>query len=246
MLRSRRRRMFIPLGDDNSKRERAPYVVTLLVVATCAVWLLQLSSPETLTIAYSTVPFEISHNTDLVAPTRVAHAREDINIHHARGPHPIRLTLLSSIFLHGSWLHLIGNMLYLWIFGDQIEDRLGHLRFLLFYLLCGVGASLAQIWSAPNSVIPTLGASGAIAGVLGAYLILYPTNWIRVLLLRDVGYIPALFVLGLWFVMQIVGQLGTVGANHGGIAYGAHIGGFLTGIILLPILSPRRSRTRQR
>jgi membrane associated rhomboid family serine protease len=150
---------------------------------------------------------------------------------------PEAITLLSAMFLHGSWLHLGGNMLYLWIFGDNIEDRLGKLRYIIFYLLGGLAASAAQILVAPNSPIPNVGASGAIAGVLGGYLILYPKARILTLVVRVMTQVPAFLVLGFWFVLQLFQGVGSLGvptdAQEGGVAFFAHIGGFVAGMILI-------------
>jgi membrane associated rhomboid family serine protease len=140
------------------------------------------------------------------------------------------------MFMHGGWMHILGNMLYLWIFGDQIEDHLGHLKFLLFYILCGLAAAFAQILYNPDSVIPTLGASGAIAGVLGAYLIRHPTNSVRVLMGRYITRMPAAVVLGFWIVLQIFSQVGTPAGEASGVAYMAHIGGFAAGVVLVFVM----------
>src|SRR3954466_1117270 len=187
--------MFIPIGDDNSARRLTPVVVYLLIAANVVVWLLQLTLGDKFTMGYSTIPYEITHGVDLIGNHSVTVGGESQVLHHAAGPTPIYLTLLTSMFMHGSWMHIIGNMLYLWIFGDQIEDRLGHARFLLFYLLCGLVAGLAQVFASPTSTIPGLGASGAIAGVLGAYLLRFPRNPVRVLFLRAVVAVPAILVL---------------------------------------------------
>ena len=152
--------------------------------------------------------------------------------------------VLTSMFLHGGWLHVLGNMLYLWIFGDNVEDAFGHLRFALFYLLCGIAASLLQIAAMPSSSIPLVGASGAIAGVLGAYALLYPAARIRTLIIFiffiRIVPIPALFVLGLWFLMQV---LSVPASGRSGVAFIAHIGGFLAGMILMGLFV-RRGRRR--
>jgi membrane associated rhomboid family serine protease len=160
-------------------------------------------------------------------------------------------TLLTSLFLHGGWLHVGGNMLYLWIFGDNVEDRLGRIRFLVFYLLCGVAASGVHILANPHSTVPTIGASGAIAGVLGAYLLLYPGA--RVLTLIPLGFylqvvqLPAFFFLGFWFLIQFISgaaSLAARGGGAGGIAWWAHIGGFAAGIILQFVFRKRQRRLR--
>lgn len=221
--------MFIPIGDDNSRRHRYPLIVHALVAANAVGWYLQLTRGEAFTAALSAVPLELSKGIDLVRTTTVTMMGKSIDIPQAPGPHPIYLTALSSMFMHGSWMHLIGNMVYLLIFGDQVEDRLGHIRFLLFYLAAGIAATIAHVSFNPTSVVPCVGASGAIAGVLGAYLILYPSNRVRVLFFRDIIIVPAFLVLGLWVVMQILGQL-SAGVEQGGVAFMAHIGGVAVGI----------------
>jgi membrane associated rhomboid family serine protease len=146
------------------------------------------------------------------------------------------------MFMHGSWLHLIGNMLYLLIFGDQIEDRMGHLRFILFYLSAGLAANLAQVFGEPNSILPCVGASGAIAGVLGAYLVLYPHNRVRAILIRQVVVVPAFIVLGMWGVLQVLGQV-SARQGEGGVAYMAHLGGLIAGLLVGVLLRVRPERT---
>jgi membrane associated rhomboid family serine protease len=229
--------MFIPIGDDNSARQRTPYVVWMIFAINVVVWLLELRGGEAFMLAYSAIPLEITSGKDLIGPDPNMSFGNEL-IHHQPGPALIYLTIFSAMFMHGSWLHIIGNMVYLLIFADQIEDRLGHFRFAIFYLLCGVGATLAHIFVAPHSSIPSLGASGAIAGVLGAYLILHPHNRVRVLIRTQIVPVPAVVVLGFWVVLQILGQLGDAGAT-GGVAYMAHIGGFVAGLVLLPILKRR-------
>lgn len=236
--------MFIPIGDDNTRRQRFPFVVYLLVALNAYVWFLELRHGEEFLAMYAAVPFEIIHGVDLVTTQYLTIQGEQFPIVQAPGPSPIYLTLITSMFMHASWMHIIGNMVYLLIFGDQIEDRLGHFRFLAFYLVAGVVAALAQIATAPNSILPTVGASGAIAGVLGAYLILYPRNAVRMLMLNSIVVLPAYFVLGLWVVLQVFGHLGSVGAQAPGVAYMAHIGGFAVGFAVSWLIrnrSPRRS-----
>ena len=222
--------MFIPLGDDNSRRIRTPLVVWLLLAINSFVWLLELQYGDAFIAAYAAIPYELSTGKDLISTTYVTVQGHSIAIPQAPGPQPLYWTLISSMFMHGSWMHIIGNMIYLLIFGDQIEDRLGHTRFLLFYLAAGVTAGLAQVYSEPTSTLPCVGASGAIAAVLGSYLVLYPSNSIRVLLFRDVVLMPAAVVLGFWGVMQVMGHLGNPTAQ-GGVAYMAHIAGFAVGVI---------------
>lgn len=156
-------------------------------------------------------------------------------------------SLLTSMFLHAGWLHFLGNMLYLWIFGDNIEDRVGHWRFLLFYLACGSAAAFGQIAASPDSLVPMVGASGAIAGVMGAYLVLFPHSRVLtlvwVILYVEVVEIPALFFLGFWFVMQLLSGVGSLGVRGGGIAFWAHAAGFLAGMALVSVLRrPERER----
>jgi membrane associated rhomboid family serine protease len=227
--------MFIPLGDDNSGRRITPYVVFGLVAANAVVWYLQLAQGEAFTYGFSAVPYEITHGVDLTQADMVDVHGRDFAVPQYPGPTPIYLTLLSSMFMHGSWMHILGNMLYLWIFGDQIEDALGHAKFLVFYLLCGLAAGFAQIVYSPESVIPCLGASGAIAGVLGAYLIKHPTNRVRVLMGRYITHMPAAVVLGFWIVLQIFSQVSTPAGKASGVAYMAHIGGFIAGAVLILI-----------
>jgi membrane associated rhomboid family serine protease len=219
--------MFIPLRDDNPTA-RIPYVTVLLLALNILVFFFQIFSPSGLeyyVLRMGAIPYEITHFTSLPIP----------NV--PRLPPPI--TLLTAMFLHGGILHLLGNMLYLWIFGNNIEDYLGSFRFVLFYLLSGLGASLTHIIFNPNSQVPMIGASGAIAGVLGAYLILYPRANVLTLVflfffIRIVP-IPAAIVLGFWLFLQIL----NVGMG-GGVAWFAHIGGFLVGILLIKVFSGRR------
>ncbi len=151
------------------------------------------------------------------------------------------MTLLTAMFLHAGWMHLIGNMLYLWIFGDNIEDAMGHARFIVFYLLCGLAASAAHVVANPNSAVPTIGASGAIAGVLGAYLLLHPKTRVLVLLFFRIPLrLPAYVVLGGWIALQLFSALGEKSGDGGGVAWWAHIGGFAAGLVLVPFF--RRSR----
>ena len=232
--------MVIPIGDEATGRHLTPYVGYGLIALNVLVWLLQLTAGEAFTNGYATVPFEITHGEDLTGTRTVQIGGEAYPIRHFPGPSPIYLTLLTAMFMHGSWMHLIGNMLYLWIFGDQIESLLGHVRFLAFYLVCGLAASVAQILYSPDAVIPALGASGAIAGVLGAYLLKFPRNRVRVLMYRSVTTMPALVVLGLWILLQIVSQVGTPAGEASGVAYMAHIGGFVAGVVMIFVLGGGR------
>jgi membrane associated rhomboid family serine protease len=232
--------MVMPLGDDNLDRHRTPYVTYVLIAINIVVWLLELSGGERFINGYSTIPFEITHNTDLVESQSVDVGGQSISIPMYPGPKPIYLTLLTAMFMHASWMHIIGNMLYLWIFGDNIEDRLGHGKFIFFYLVCGLAATAAHVVFSANSVIPSLGASGAIAGVLGAYLILFPKKNVRVLFARQIVNMPAFIVLGLWIALQIFSQIGVSGGQSSGVAYLAHIGGFFAGAVLIFLFGGRR------
>ena len=231
--------MLLPIGDDNQQRHGRPFVVYIIVVINVVVFVLfqQFASEAgaPFTYAYSVVPYEITHNVDLVETVRVPGGPGAIP--QFPGPSPIWLTILTSMFMHGGLMHIIGNMLYLWIFGDNIEDNFGHTRFLIFYLVCGIAASFAHILVDPSSVTPSLGASGAIAGVLGAYLIMFPRNRVRALLPLGIIWttveLPAIVVLGFWIVIQIFSQYtATIKPGEGGVAYMAHIGGFAAGIAL--------------
>ncbi len=216
----------IPLKDDIPSY-RKPLITTGLIILNILVYLYQLIQGqyfEQFIVKYGTIPYEIMHGQELT-PELAA---------------PISLTLFTAMFLHGGLFHLGGNMLYLWIFGDNVEDKLGHLRFLIFYLLSGMAASLAHVITSPGSQIPMVGASGAIAGVLGAYLIRFPQARIQTLIFLGffvrVVRIPALFVLGFWFILQLLYGLPSLGAQGGGVAWFAHIGGFLAGIFLFKVM----------
>ncbi len=226
--------MVMPLRDDDTDRRTVPVVTYALIAVNILVWLIELSLGDRFMNGYSTVPFEITHDTDLVGMQTIQAGGQSIPIHLYPGPTPIYLTLLTSMFMHASWLHIGGNMLYLWIFGDNIEDRIGHAKFLLLYLICGLAASAADILFKTNSIIPSLGASGAIAGVLGAYLVLFPTRRVRVMVARQIVNMPAFMVLGLWILLQVFSQISVVGDQAGGgVAYMAHIGGFVAGVALI-------------
>jgi len=210
--------MFIPLGDDNSQRVLVPYVNVLLIVANVLVFLVELGAQ-----GQGTLPAFLNHWSVIAA---------DYTRHAGRGG-PVPWTLLTSMFLHGGWAHLLGNMVYLAIFGDNVESALGHGRYLLFYLAAGVAGALTQIAGAPASTIPTLGASAAISGVLVAYVLYFPRNRVLVWLVFQVSAVPAMVVIGLWAVFQLVSGVGALaaGPTMGGVAYLAHVGGFATGLI---------------
>jgi membrane associated rhomboid family serine protease len=211
----------IPIGDDNSSRRLTPVVTYVLIALNALVFFLELSSGNAFIERWAFVPSRFLANP--------------------LGDFP---TLFTSMFMHASWVHLLGNMLYLWIFGDNVEDRLGHATFTVFYLLCGLGATFAQLAISMGSNIPNLGASGAIAGVLGAYLLMFPRSRVNVLMGRAIVPMPTLVVLGLWILLQIFSSVGTFTASSqtegGGVAYMAHIGGFVTGLILTYVLGGTR------
>jgi membrane associated rhomboid family serine protease len=221
--------MFFPIGDDNTERRLTPVVTYTLIAINVLVFLYQLTHPE-FTYGYSVVPAEITQGRDINTIVQIGGTRVPL----FEGPSPIYLTLLSAMFMHGDFMHLGGNMLYLWIFGDNVEDRMGHVKYLIFYLLCGILASFTHIFFGPNSLIPSLGASGAIAGVLGAYLILFPRRGVRVFQWGRIIELPALLVIGFWGLLQFLSGFGSLSrtGQEGGVAYMAHVGGFVAGIIL--------------
>lgn len=228
--------MVLPLGDDNADRKSFPVVnITLIAINILVFVLLQgFGQDDRFTYAYSAVPEEIVTGRDIVTPDRVVVDPESRQRYEVPGlgetKGSVYLTLLTSMFMHGSIMHIVGNMLFLWIFGDNLEDRMGKVRYLIFYLVCGVIASFAHILMNLHSLIPSLGASGAISGVLGGYILLYPKRRVRVLLFRIITEVPAFIAIGLWFVLQIVESFFGQG---GGVAYAAHVGGFIAGLILI-------------
>jgi membrane associated rhomboid family serine protease len=248
--------MILPIGDDNTGRSTSPFVNYVLIAANILVFVLfqgMGSDDNKFTYAWATVPSEIATGRDAVTQDRVVEVPPANQRMHVPGLQPtpvsVYLTLLVSMFMHGGWAHLGGNMLFLWIFGDNIEDRLGHLRYLLFYLICGVLASLAHVFAtvalarSPSALlVPSLGASGAISGVLGGYILLYPRNRVRVIIFRIFTTVPAYVALGLWFLFQFVSGLGMFGdgAQEGGVAYAAHIGGFVAGLALVKLFAAGR------
>ena len=226
--------MLIPLSDDNTGRRGTPYIVYTFIAINLVVFIIQFLQGDKFTLSYAAVPYEIINNTDLVG-------QRGGNLH-MPGPSPIWLTLFTSMFMHNGFMHIAGNMLFLWVFGDNIEDNFGSIKFIIFYVLCGLIASFSHILIEPQSVIPTLGASGAIAGVLGAYLVMFPKNRVHSLLPLFIIWttvnLPAWVMIGLWFVLQFFSQIASITSNTaqtrgGGVAYMAHIGGFIAGAILV-------------
>ena len=199
-----------PIGDDDSARRTVPVVTYALIALNVLFFFVEMSGGEAFIGTWAFVPRRFLANP--------------------AGDFP---TLFTSMFMHAGWLHLGGNMLYLWIFGDNVEDRFGHVKFIIFYLLCGLAATFAQLMFSVGSNVPNLGASGAIAGVLGAYILLFPRGQVRVLQGSQVIPVPALIVIGLWIVLQFFSGIGSIAsAGQGGVAYMAHIGGFVAGFVL--------------
>ena len=208
-----------PIGDDNSSRRIVPLVTYALIALNVLFFFVELSGGDAFIEKWAFVPSRFLANPSI-----------DF------------LTLFTAMFMHAGWVHLGGNMLYLWIFGDNVEDRFGHVKFSIFYLVCGVAATFAQLAFNTGSNVPNLGASGAIAGVLGAYLLMFPKGKVNVLMGRGVIPMPALVVIGLWIVLQFFSGIGSIAntADTGGVAYIAHIGGFMAGFVLTFLFGGKR------
>jgi membrane associated rhomboid family serine protease len=225
----------IPISDDNPVR-RTPVITYVLIGLCTAVFLWQLSLGEIgfrrAIYAFGVIPAVLTEQAALPPALSIV-------------PPPV--TVMTSMFMHGGVMHLLGNLLYLWIFADNVEDRLGRFRFVVFYLLCGIAAAMAQVLPDTASEVPMIGASGAISGVLGAYLLLHPHA--RVLVVVPVFFVlqilrmPAVLVLGLWFLIQLISSLAAE-PGAGGVAFRAHLGGFVAGLVLLPLIVPRRRVAR--
>lgn len=216
----------LPLGDDNYGRRTFPMVTILLIVVNVLFFLLELGSSTAFIERWTVVPSRL--------------------IADPAGDFP---TIFTAMFMHAGWLHLLGNMLYLWIFGDNVEDRLGHGKFLIFYLLCGIAATFAQVFVNQHSNVPNLGASGAIAGVLAAYLLMFPRARVRVLMGMFVIPLPAIIVIGFWALLQFASGFGAIAgqsADTGGVAYMAHVGGFIAGLVLSPMMGGLSQQTSWR
>jgi membrane associated rhomboid family serine protease len=210
-----------PLGDDNTQRRSAPIVTVVLIALNVVVFFVELNGGQAFIREWAFVP-----------------------VRFASDPSGQAYTVLSAMFMHGGWLHLFGNMLYLWIFGDNVEDAFGRSKFLLFYLLCGIAATFAQYYVSMRSSVPNVGASGAIAGVLGAYLVMFPGSRVNVLVYNQIMAMPAALVLGLWIVLQALSGVGSIAttsqtAETGGIAYMAHVGGSLAGLVIAQLFRGR-------
>ena len=229
--------MLFPISDDNRDvKGFAPVTIVLILINLAVFFLLQQTGENQLfTYGWSVIPYEITNGIDLVSPATTTIGGQQEVIPQAPGPSPIYLTILSAMFMHGGYMHLFGNLLYLWIFGDNVEVRFGAIPFLGFYLFSGVVATFSQVYLDPSGIIPNLGASGAISGVLGAYMVLFPRNRVHAIFLWTIVSIPAVVAIGVWIAMQFVsgwGSLVSAGETAGGIAYAAHIGGFLAGVVL--------------
>jgi len=242
----------VPIADDDSDITTTSIVNYILLAANIAVFVLfqGLGSNDRFTYAFSTVPQEIVSGNDVVTPARRVEdpvsGRTFVQPGLQPTPGSVYLTLLTSMFMHGGLAHIFGNMLYLWIFGNNIEHTLGRQRYLLFYLTCGILASLAHVFATAatggNMFIPSLGASGAISGVLGGYLLLFPRRNVRMWMGRGIVVMPAWTSLGMWFLFQLVAGMGMLGegSQAGGVAYAAHIGGFVAGLVLVKLFAAGR------
>jgi len=266
--------MVFPISDDNTGRIRTPYVTYTLIALNVLVFVLLqgMGTNDRFTYAFSMVPQEIRTGEDIArdVPVELGDQRGTIPLQPTPGS--VYLTLLISMFMHGGLMHLLGNMLFLWIFGDNVEDDLSHVRFTAFYLVTGVAPSLANVWlpfaqsdkqfiptlgasrdisgvMGDNPFIPSLGDSGAISGVMGGYLVLHPHRRVRVIMLRMLTEVPGYVAVGLWFVLQLVSAFGVIGLGPqagGGVAFMAHIGGFIAGVVLVKLFAMGRQPAARR
>ena len=242
-----------PIGDDDSDRTITPIVNYLLIAANVLVFVFfqGLGSNERFTYAFSTVPAEIISGHDVATAVTIkdpvsGEIAGTVNLEPT--PIPVYLTLITSMFMHGGFAHIFGNMLYLWIFGDNLENVMGHLRYLVFYLVCGILAGLSHVFSTAafggNPYLPSLGASGAISGVLAGYIVLFPHRRVRVIIFRTIQEVTAIWAIGIWFAFQLISGLGMLGSKsqEGGVAYAAHIGGFIAGLVLVKFFAAGKPR----
>lgn len=246
----------IPIGDDNRDRQTTPIVNYLFILINFLVFILLQDWGRNMpfTYGYSTVPAEILTGHDIISHSRVVVDQitgKSVEIPGLAPTHiNVYLTLITSMFMHGGLAHILGNMLFLWIFGDNIEDAMGHLKYFFFYLLCGVIAGLCHVFATyffnQSPFVPSLGASGAISGVLGGYIVLFPRKRVYIWLFFFFTIaVPAFLAVGLWFIFQVINSLGVFGSDEaaGGIAYAAHIGGFITGLLLIRRFVPKRQKS---
>jgi membrane associated rhomboid family serine protease len=215
-----------PVGDDDTAVRSVPVVTYGLVAANILFFLIELSGGDSFIQDWAFIPSRFSHDPTGNAPT-----------------------IFTAMFMHGGWMHLFGNMLYLYIFGDNVEDRLGHLGYFIFYVACGIAATFAQYYFNSHSSLPNVGASGAIAGVLGAYILMFPHARVDVLVIRQIISLPAIAVIGFWIVLQLFSSFGSIArtdetADAGGVAYMAHVGGFVAGLVLALLFGRRGGPSR--
>ena len=243
--------MLLPIGDDNRDRELTPFINYLLIIANILVFvfLQHWGNDIRFTYAYATVPGEILSGHDIVTGSEILTdplTGQQFEIPGLQRTNiPVYLTLLTSMFMHGGLAHLAGNMMFLWIFGDNLENDMGHSNYLIFYLLCGVIAGLSHVFTTAylghNPLVPSLGASGAISGVLGGYVLQHPGRRVHVWFLLGIISVPAIIAVGLWFVFQLINGMGALGGEEaGGVAYAAHIGGFIAGLLLVKLFVRRK------
>ena len=232
-----------PIGDDNSDRTITPIVNYTIIGLNILVFVLfqGFGGNDAFTYAFALVPREITSGVDLSGVQIIHDSLGHVGrIQLYPSPFPVYFNFLTSMFMHGGFAHIFGNMLFLWIFGDNIENLLGHIRYAIFYLICGFAAALAQVVMAPDSVIPMLGASGAISGVLGGYILMFPQRQVRAIIFNFFTTVPAYVAIGIWIVYQLIlGYMSS--AEEGGVAYTAHIGGFIAGIALVKVFAIGRN-----
>lgn len=242
-----------PVGDDNSDITIIPWVSFLLIGLNIFVFLVfqAAGTNDQFTYAFSTVPVEILSGVDIDRGVAIidpisGNSAGTINLEPT--PISVYLTLFTSMFMHGGFAHIFGNMVFLYVFGDNLENVMGHFRFFCFYLICGVAAGLSQVYvtaiTGSNPYIPMLGASGAISAVLGGYILLFPHRRVRVLVMRTMTDVPAYLALGMWIGFQLIAGLGILGPDEatGGVAYAAHIGGFVAGLVFVKLFVEKKTR----
>jgi len=242
--------MLLPIGDDNRNRQITPLVNYLLIILNIIVFVFLQNWGNNIhfTYAYSVVPGEILSGRDIITGATilmdpVTHQRFEMpGLQHT--DIPVYLTLLTSMFMHGGIAHIAGNMLFLWIFGDNLENDMGHFNYLLFYLLCGVIAGMSHVlfsaYLGNNLLMPSLGASGAISGVMGGYILQHPGRRVHVWILFGIFSVPAFIAVGIWFLFQLINSMGTLGEETGGVAYAAHIGGFIAGLFVVKLFVKKK------